>query len=304
MNAWPSRPDRPILAGASLDSRDVKPEVEARVATLVGAIVGENPAPDGTLHLNSLSHAELVLALEESFVVRLPDQVSLRTVSEAVAAVDAAGGDATASALRGGIGHLQWLGTGVLRPILGPYYRYSVTGANRVPRHGPVVLAANHDSLLDIPFLAMASPRRVWFMAKRELFERRFGAWLFHVLGGFPVDRYANDLKALRAALEIVGQGRVLAMYPEGTRSKEFLPFLPGAAWVALATGAPLVPVGIRGTAEAMPSGAVVPRRSNVTVAFGEPFEARVERDPHARLEAAAKLTVELRGAVERLRWP
>ncbi|HWC31796.1 MAG TPA: 1-acyl-sn-glycerol-3-phosphate acyltransferase [Actinomycetota bacterium] len=279
--------------------------LERSVAAIAARIIGQQPGRDEPLPFDSLSHAELVFALEEELAVRLPDQVSLRTLAEATDAVERARGNGGSGApLHEGIGHLQWLAAGALRPILGPYYRFSVTGADRIPDRGPVVLVSNHDSLLDIPFLAIAAPRRVWFMAKRELFEKRFGAWFFHVLGAFPVDRGRNDLKALRAALATIEQGRALAMYPEGTRSREFLPFLPGAAWGALATGAPLVPVAVRGTAESMPRGSVFPRRSRVSVAFGEPVEPGLERDPRRRLERAAKLTVELRGAVERLRWP
>lgn len=186
-------------------------------------------------------------------------------------------------------------------PVLSAYFRFEVEGSNRVPANGPVVLASNHDSLLDIPFLVMACPRAVWFMAKRELFESRRGAWLFHVLGGFPVDRLGPDARAVRAGLEVLEAGRVLGMYPEGTRSPDFLPFPPGAAWLALASGAPLVPVGITGTAEAMPRGATVPRRSRVRVRIGEPLRPGSEDDARARLERARAVSDELRAAVRAL---
>ncbi len=303
MNAWPYRPDRPILAGPPLDSRLVSAEgLERNIARIAAGIIGEEPGPDEQLPLDSLAHAELVFAIEEDLGVRLPDQVSLRTVAEASEAVRrAAAGDGSAAPLREGIGHLQWIAQGVLRSVLGPYYRFTATGTEHVPERGAVVLASNHDSLLDIPFLVVACPRPVWFMAKRELFRGPVATWFFHVMGGFPVDRAGPDLLALRAALAVVRSGRVLAMYPEGTRSRDFLPFLPGAAWVALSAGAPLLPVGIRGTADAMPRGSRLPRRARIRMAFGEPVALPREDDPRARLERARKVTDELRAEVERL---
>lgn len=289
----------------AVERRDEVTETVTRVAA---EIAGRPLAgPDTVLDLDSLGQAELALALEEALGVRLPDDAVLRTPHEAALAVAAAMGSPRTflpPPLRPGIGHLQWLSEAVLAPILGPLYRFRVLGQDRVPRNGPVVLASNHDSLLDIPFLALATPRPVWFMAKHELYRGRFSAWFFHVLGGFPVRREGPDLAAIRAALAVVEAGMALAMYPEGTRSHDFLPFLPGAAWVALATGAPLVPVGVRGTAEAMPRGSAVPRRTRVTLAFGHPVDLGREDEPRVRLERARHATERLRTDVERLLRP
>jgi len=138
-------------------------------------------------------------------------------------------------------------------------------------------------------------------MAKVELFRGPLASKLFHACGGFPVRRGGRDLGAVRAALEVVRRGRLLGMYPEGTRAARLQAFLPGAAWLALATGAPLIPVGVSGTAEAMPRGSRVPRRTSVTVRFGEAIDPGKEDDPPARLERARGVTEDLRSAVERL---
>src|SRR5436189_19671 len=93
------------------------------------------------------------------------------------------------------------------------------------------------DSLACAEFSAVvvASPRPVRMMAKRELFEKPWLARFFHELGGFSVDRDAFDLRAVEIALEVIRRGEVLGMYPEGTRTPgTLLPFLPGAAWIAL----------------------------------------------------------------------
>jgi 1-acyl-sn-glycerol-3-phosphate acyltransferase len=277
--------------------------LEGRVARVVAGVLGETPRPGDRLAADSLSHTDLVLALEDEFGLRLPDDADLATLDGAAAEVAAAMGEQrTASGpLAEGIGRLAWLGEGVLRPVLRAAYRLRVRGADRIPRSGPAVLASNHDSLLDIPILAVATPRPVWFMAKAELFRGPFSSWFFHVLGGFPVRRGGYDLAAVRAALAVIGSGRLLGMYPEGTRAPFLQAFLPGAAWVALATGAPLVPVGIAGTAEALPGGSVLPRRGRVAISFGEPIEIEREDDPRARLWRAREITGTLRSEVERL---
>lgn len=275
--------------------------LEERIAEVIARVTGRRAAePEEDLVLDSLGAAELVLALEEEFDCRLRDDEVPRSVADALRSLEVAepqGG----RTLRPGIGHLQWLSEAVGGPALSRFFRLRVEGADGVPPEGAVVLASNHDSLLDIPFLAIASPRRVWFMAKRELFRPGLPTWFFHVLGGFPVDRVGPDLDAVRSALEVLEAGRALGMYPEGTRSRGFLPFLPGAAWLALASGAPLVPVGISGTADAMPSGSRIPRRSHVRVRFGEPRSPGKVDDPLARLERARGVTEQLRADVERL---
>jgi len=278
--------------------------LERRVAGVAFEVLGEAPDPKRRLAADSLTQAELALALEDAFDVRLPDNASFATLDQAVAEVSAALGRPPASgpSLPDGIGRHQRVVEAVLGGVLRPVYRLRITGADRVPRTGPVVLASNHDSLLDIPFLVVACPRPVWFMAKVELFRGALATGFFHALGGFPVRRGGSDLRAIRAALEVLRAGRVLGMYPEGTRAPRLQGFLPGAAWAALATGAPLVPVGVRGTAEAMPKGSMFPRRTHVWVAFGEPIEVGVERDPPARLARAREVTGSLRSEVERLR--
>jgi 1-acyl-sn-glycerol-3-phosphate acyltransferase len=171
-----------------------------------------------------------------------------------------------------------------------------------VPRSGRVVLAANHDSMWDVPLLVAASPRPIVFMAVAGVFGSRAASWVFTRLGGFPIRRGVGDLAGLRAALTVLRSDRMLGIYPEGTRRRGgLLPFRPGAAWLALATGAPLVPVGIVGTGEIVGRGSLVPRRASVRITFGAPLDvARVE-DPRRRLDYAANLTERLRSEVERL---
>jgi 1-acyl-sn-glycerol-3-phosphate acyltransferase len=272
-------------------------DLAGRVEGVVRRVTGRS---SGALDVDSLGAADLVLALEEELGIRL-DDAAPRTVEEAMEWCRKAEAGRAAPVLGPDIGHLQWLSDSLLETPLRAYFRLEVQGVEHVPSTGPVILASNHDSLLDIPFLGIAAPRRVVFMAKRELFAPGFATWFFHVLGGFPVVRSGPDVRAVRAGLEVLAEGRALGMYPEGTRSRDFLPFRPGAAWLALASGAPLVPVGVTGTAAAMPRGSRFPRRSRVRVGFGEPMSPGREDDPRARLRRAREVTDELRVRVSGL---
>jgi 1-acyl-sn-glycerol-3-phosphate acyltransferase len=276
----------------------------ARVIEVVEDVLGRSFQPGERLDADSLSQVELILALEDALGIRLPDDVTLGTVDQVVAAVDVArrgplpsDGDPRAD----GMGRFQWAATRVMGPLLSSAYRLRVVGAERVPAAGPAVLASNHASLLDVPALVVAVPRPVWFMAKVELFRGPLSSRFFHELGGFPVRRGGHDPAAVRTGLAVLERGRLLAMYPEGTRGRVLQGFLPGAAWMALATGAPLIPVGVAGTAEALPRGSFVPRRSRITVTIGDPLEPGREERPRARLERAREVTDDLRAEVEKL---
>ena len=269
------------------------------MAEVAEEVLGTGSAP-GRLQADSLALVELALALEERLGIRLSEDGALTTFDEVVAAATAEAGTVP-DRLGNGFGRLQWVAHAALGPPIRRAYGLEVSGAEHVPGFGPAVLASNHDSLLDIPCLVVACPRPVWFMAKVELFRARAASTFFHRLGGFPVRRTANDLRAVRTALDVLRRGRVLGMYPEGTRASFLQPFLPGAAWLALVTGAPLIPVGVSGTAEALPRGSRLPKRTEVMVRFGEPIEPGMEREARARLERARALTDDLRSSVERL---
>lgn len=163
-------------------------------------------------------------------------------------------------------------------------FRVQVVGAHHVPASGPVLLAGNHTGFLDGPLAYALSPRAATFLAKSELFvgplARALG-WL----GQVPVHRGRPDRTALRAGLAVLQAGGALGVFPEGTRGSGQLDAVSdGVAYLALRSGAPVVPLAVLGTSAAMPKGAKLPRwRAPVTLVFGPPFEASVEGDPRAR---------------------
>lgn len=141
---------------------------------------------------------------------------------------------------------LRWLAV----PFLGGLYRCRVRGAHHLPSTGPVMVIMDHKAYWDPVIAGMIFDRPLRYMAKKELFgSRAFGTFITS-LGAFPIDRGAGDREALRMALEILGRGEVLLMFPEGSRQRDDAvhEFMPGVGMIALRSGAPVVPLALNGT--------------------------------------------------------
>lgn len=151
---------------------------------------------------------------------------------------------------------------------------FRVLGAERVPLEGAVIVAPVHVSTLDPPAVACGLPRMLAFMAKAELFRVPVFGPLIRSLGAFPVRRGEGDTEAIRMTLKLLGEGRAVLVFPEGTRGdgQRMLPVNRGVAMLAKRSGAMVLPVGLAGTAKRLPRGGSFPRFGRVTVCFGEPF--------------------------------
>lgn len=161
---------------------------------------------------------------------------------------------------------LYWIVRVVLLPTFLLYFRLERIGRERVPDSGPVLLAANHRSFLD-PFVIGSLTRRpVYYIAKRELFERRWQAWLLNSLGAFPIDRGAGDEDAMRIARAILERGDCVVIFPEGTRVRSGPLGEPhrGVGRLALQTGARVVPVAVMGTEDVRRGWRIRPRKIRV----------------------------------------
>lgn len=276
-----------------------------RTIALIRDLVGDGPRtldPEARLcdvGVDSLAFAELAAAVERDLGVDL-STASLGQddqIGDVLRLVEGAGARSATTSLPRGLRRLQRPAKLIGGWALRWWFGLRVTGAERLPRSGPVVLAMNHESALDIPIIVVACPRPITFMAKKELFEHAFASWALLRLGGFRVDRERFDLAAVDMALAVVRRGDVLGMYPEGTRSPgALLPFLDGAAWIALRTGAPLVPCSIAGTERA--GRAILPGRVRVRVTFHEPIAVQRLGDQALRRRRAERLTENLRAAI------
>jgi 1-acyl-sn-glycerol-3-phosphate acyltransferase len=164
----------------------------------------------------------------------------------------------------------------VVPALLNALYRPKVEGLEHVPSHGPAILASNHLSALDVIFMPASVPRPVYFVAKSEYFKgpsRHF----FENVGVIPVPRRGGQAAeaSLRRGEEVLRAGNLLGIYPEGTRSPDGRLYRgkTGPVRLALRTGAPVVPIAMRGTFEIMRPGARLPRIKQVGMVFGEPID-------------------------------
>jgi 1-acyl-sn-glycerol-3-phosphate acyltransferase len=165
-------------------------------------------------------------------------------------------------------------------------FRYRIVGAEKVPRDGGVIVAANHISNLDPPILGVALPRPVSYMAKKELFAIPVLKTVITHLNAFPVDREAGGTAALRASLRMLKEGRAVGVFPEGGRNVTGTnEEKAGAAFLAAASGAPVVPAAIVGTRRLRPF-------AKVTVIFGDPMH--VVRNRQSKEDDLAKASSEI----------
>lgn len=150
-----------------------------------------------------------------------------------------------------------------------------VEGLDKVPRRGPVLVVGNHIATLDPPLTGALIKRvDVHYMAKSEYFALRRQRWIFRAYNAFPVVRHHADRAALKQALQVLDDGHVLMMYPEGTRSRDLQLHRPfaGAGFLARKSQAPIVPVAVWGSEDVLPTGASWPHHANVWIRFGDPF--------------------------------
>jgi 1-acyl-sn-glycerol-3-phosphate acyltransferase len=198
---------------------------------------------------------------------------------------------------------------GVLRPLVRLTYRPKILGSEHVPQQGPVILASNHLSFVDSIVIPLAAPRPVQFLAKSHYFTGTgLKGWVsrtfFGAIGAVAVDRGAGAQaqEALDQGRRILEAGHAFALYPEGTRSLDGRLYRgrTGIAWLALTTGATVVPVGLIGTEEIQPVGSKLPRIRPVTVKFGPALDL-AHHGPATSGRARRAATDEIMAAIHAL---
>ena len=184
------------------------------------------------------------------------------------------------------------------------FFRTTVEGRERVPTDGPMIIAPVHRSGIDFFVASEVTRRKLHYMAKDSLWKRpRFGRFL-QTLGAFPVHRDAADREAMRRAQRVLEAGEVLVLFPEGERrtGPVVKDLHQGVAFLAARTGAPVVPVGIGGSASVMPKGSKFPRPLHIHLVVGDPIAAPARtaggRVPRSQLQA---MTEELTTTIQEL---
>lgn len=184
------------------------------------------------------------------------------------------------------------------------YWRAGIEGTEHVPSTGPFILAPVHRSNVDTPLVCALTSRRLRYMGKDSMWKYRWSAWFFDNLGGFPVHRGEPDRQALRTCEQVLSCGEPLVVFPEGTRQTGPLVehVFDGVAYLALKTGAPIVPVGIGGSEGAMPKHARFIKPVKIHLLVGEPLTVSApapgERVPR---RAVKELTEELTKVLQAL---
>jgi len=150
-------------------------------------------------------------------------------------------------------------------------FRPEVAGKEHVPSSGPVILAPVHRSFADFGFTAFCTRRKLFFMTKDSMWERKWLGRLLLYVGAFPVHRESADREALQRAEEVLKRGECLVLFPEGTRRQGAVieNLMEGAAFLSARTGAPIVPIGIGGSDLAMPKGKILPKPLTIQVVIG-----------------------------------
>ncbi len=168
------------------------------------------------------------------------------------------------------------------------WFRGEVAGLENVPRHGPFLIAANHASHLDPPFVGCQVDRQMRFFARKTLWSNRVASWWLDRVECIAVDRDSGDVGAIRRVLQALHEDRAVVLFPEGTRSPDGTLQRPkaGVGLMACKTGAPVVPCRVFGSHAAFGRGAALPRLGTpVSVVFGPPIAAAQYDEPAAGKE-------------------
>ncbi|MCS7253294.1 MAG: lysophospholipid acyltransferase family protein [Armatimonadota bacterium] len=190
--------------------------------------------------------------------------------------------------------------TQLIFPVL---FRFKVAGRENVPPNGALIVAPTHRSYVDPIFVGAALPRRAFYMAKAEAFEVPLLGAIMRAYHAFPVRREIFDRRAIRFAMHLLAHGEALVMFPEGTRNPhhELLQPKLGIAYLALQTGAPVLPVALMGTEGVMPIGEARLRLAPVEVRFGEALQFELLKGEKPERELLVSVAVEIMRALSNL---
>ena len=182
-------------------------------------------------------------------------------------------------------------------------FRFESHGSEYIPASGSAIIASNHASYLDPPFIGMAATRPIFYFAKAELFRSLFGAMLRFV-NAVPVNRDQLDLKTLKTILDILNQGDVIVMFPEGTRSAtgELQPAKPGVGMIAYHARVPVIPAYISGSHEVLPKNAHGLYLKKCTVRFGPPVDLQEFFHIQKTKDLYLRMSQEIMSAIQKLR--
>ena len=192
----------------------------------------------------------------------------------------------------------------IVRPLLSSLFKFQVFGAENVPTSGGVLLMTNHASYADPIFIGAGASRNLHYMARSTLFRPGLVEWILSNLNAFPVHQGEPDRKSIRRALQILADGELLNIFPEGTRSLDGITLgeaLPGVGFIAHKTAAPVVPVFLSGTQDVLARKAKMLKPAKVTISFGRPLDMEHYRKSKGSRETYTEIGEEVMARIAEL---
>lgn len=198
---------------------------------------------------------------------------------------------------------MWWFARGAVAIFCRVFWRLSIEGRENLPATGAYVLAPVHRSNVDTLVVGALQRRRVRFMGKDSLWKQKWAGWFLSAVGGFPVTRGAADLEALRTCGEMLDGGEPLVVFPEGQRRSGPVvqELYDGAAYLALRSQVPIVPVGIGGSERAMPKGSKLLRPVKIHAVVGAPIQVPALEGKRVPRDQVRAVTAQLYDEVQRL---
>ena len=183
--------------------------------------------------------------------------------------------------------------------LLKLFYKLEVVGKDQIP-DGPAIIAPNHVSFLDPVIIGSTSPKEIHFLANARLFKHRLFGWYIAQLNSHPVQTASNDTQAVKKILQLLGEGKRVMIFPEGTRSADgkLQPLKLGCAMLSIHSRSPIIPTWIEGTYEIWPKNQKLPHpRGKIKITYGSPIDPD-QIQASSKKEAQILLTKQLENAL------
>ena len=182
---------------------------------------------------------------------------------------------------------IKWIVRGALYIFFKVVYRVDIKGLENIPKEGPLIFCGNNRSYLDPPLMVCTAKRDMKFLAKEELYNNKFLAFLGWVFEAIPVKRDEKDVAAIKASLKDLKQGKCIALFPEGTRNglEKGEKVKDGVAFFAVRSGAKVVPCGIKGGTK---------EQRKMTITYGKPLDYTKYKSQVKDKEVLEKVTTEI----------
>lgn len=167
-----------------------------------------------------------------------------------------------------------WLGYNLFKLLARAFFNHRVAGKEHLAIPGGALIAANHASFVDPPFIGIALDEQIHYLARKSLFDHPVAGAILRSWNSIPVDQSRPDMASLKTVIRRLREGRKVLVFPEGERSfdGQLLPGLPGIGLIVAKSGVPVIPVRLFGTHEALPRNGKVIHPSEITVVCGRPW--------------------------------